>query len=234
MNWDLNLAFGTANVGGGAAAPGAPGGAGGGGVPVAPPGGGVPAGGGGAGGPGVGGPGAEGPGAIGGNVLVERFLEVEEFAAMYADATAELTSTLYASGAAEDIVDTWVEVLSAQASDLVDSTTSRPRPTRSWRRSKQPDARSVAAGPRRRRRGEHQVSRRVRPAAGRTRHGLGGGRTSRAGCGDRASTRSHRARRDDARTGRLRDAPTTPRRRQPDAGHLPHRPGRDRRSGARA
>ena len=112
MSWDLNLAFGTANVTGGGA-PGSADGA----RPELPDGFEPPA-----GGPvEAGGPG--GGGAFGSNVLVERFLEVDEFDAMYAAATAELTDTLYASGAAEEIIDTWVDVLSTDATDLVDVAT---------------------------------------------------------------------------------------------------------------
>lgn len=115
VNWDLNLAFGTANVtGGGAGAGGGP--SAGGERPEAPEGLEPPAGGrGGAGGPG-------GAGATS-NVLVERFLEVDEFAAMYIAATAELTDTLYTSGAAQEIIDEWVAALSAGAADVVDVAT---------------------------------------------------------------------------------------------------------------
>ena len=108
VSWDLNLAFGTANIGGGI-----PGGADGG-RPELPDGFEPPAGApGGAGGPG-------GGGALGGNVLVERFLAVDEFDAMYTAATAELTDTLYVSGAAEEIIQSWVDVLSSDANNLVD------------------------------------------------------------------------------------------------------------------
>lgn len=136
VNWDLNLAFGTANVGGGprGAGPGA-------GIP-----GGAPADGAVRGGleppegfqppdglePPVGFPpgaarpeGAAGPGGLGGNVLVERFLAVDEFAQLYADATAELTESLYSSGAAEAIIERWVELFSSEAAELVDVTTIR-------------------------------------------------------------------------------------------------------------
>jgi hypothetical protein len=47
----------------------------------------------------------------------------DEFAQLYADATSELTQSLFVSGAAAQIVDTWVDVLSEQASELVDPAT---------------------------------------------------------------------------------------------------------------
>ena len=56
-------------------------------------------------------------------MLVERFMADDEFAQLYADATSELTESLFASGAAAEVVDTWVEVLSEQAADLVDTAT---------------------------------------------------------------------------------------------------------------
>ncbi len=108
MNWDLNLAFNTANVGGG---PGAIGGA----APqdgVRPDVGERPA------GPGLGGPGADGD-----NVLVSRFMENDAFAQLYAERTAELTDSLFASGIAAEVVATWVDVLGDQASEVVDAAT---------------------------------------------------------------------------------------------------------------
>lgn len=113
VNWDLNLAFGTANVNGGGAG-GAAGGVGAGGErPELPEGFEPPA----------GGPGDQGGEGTTSNVLVERFLGVEEFTAMYTAATAELTDTLYTSGAAQEIINEWVEVLSAEAADVVDVAT---------------------------------------------------------------------------------------------------------------
>ena len=47
----------------------------------------------------------------------------DEFAQLYAESTTELTESLFASGAAADILDEWVEVLSEQATDLVDTAT---------------------------------------------------------------------------------------------------------------
>lgn len=108
VNWDLNLAFNTANVGGG---PGAIGGA----APqdgVRPDVGERPA------GPGLGGPGADGD-----NVLVSRFMENDAFAQLYAERTAELTDSLFASGIAAEVVATWVDVLGDQASEVVDAAT---------------------------------------------------------------------------------------------------------------
>ncbi|MEM8902275.1 MAG: CotH kinase family protein [Actinomycetota bacterium] len=109
VNWDLNLAFDTANVSGGGPGLGGPG--------VGGPGGDA-----GRGGPPVGGPGGPG-GAFGGNVLSERFLADDDFAALYEEALVELRAAMYDSGAANDIVTTWTEVLTDQASELVDVST---------------------------------------------------------------------------------------------------------------
>ena len=111
VSWDLNLAFDTANVGGGQ-----PGGVGGADDRPEPPGGA------GAFGAGDAGPGDGGPGDQP-NVLVDRFMANEAFVEMYDEATAELTEILYASGAAEAIVATWVDVLTASASDIVGAVT---------------------------------------------------------------------------------------------------------------
>lgn len=111
VSWDLNLAFGTANVDGGGPGIGGQGGPGG-----APQGAG-PQGGGGNGGP------QGGAGREKANVLVDRFLANDEFAALYAQATTDLTAKLLTSGAAQDALDEWVAVLTAQASDLVAAAT---------------------------------------------------------------------------------------------------------------
>ncbi|MCC6855653.1 MAG: CotH kinase family protein [Microbacteriaceae bacterium] len=105
VNWDLNLAFGTANVDGGGqpGAGGQPGQVGG----ARPNGGGA----GGAGGP------------SSGNVLSERFLANSDFAALVTSAKTTLTETLYTSGTADQILDEWVTVLKGQASDLVSAST---------------------------------------------------------------------------------------------------------------
>lgn len=120
VNWDLNLAFGQgpAGMGGGA----------GGGMGM------------GEGGPGVaggdlpegmelptgerpGGAGAPG-GAMGGsNILATRFLANADFKALYDQALTDLTASLYTSGDADKIVSTWANVLTDQASDLVDAAT---------------------------------------------------------------------------------------------------------------
>ena len=74
------------------------------------------------GGPGVLGPGGAGvPG--GSNVLVERFLAVEEFNSLYETRLAELTEALIDSGIAEGILDQWASVLSEQAGDLIPAET---------------------------------------------------------------------------------------------------------------
>lgn len=102
VSWDLNLAFDTANVTGG------PGGGQGGAA------GGRPA-------PLAGGQGAGDaePGAGGSNVLASRFLANDSFSAMYDQATVDLTDALFASGAADAIVTTWVDVLSSSGNELV-------------------------------------------------------------------------------------------------------------------
>ncbi|MDJ0767557.1 MAG: CotH kinase family protein [Ilumatobacter sp.] len=101
VNWDLNLAFGTANVDGGPL-PGD--------VAGGPPDRARPAG---AGGFPGGGP------AFGNNVLVDRFME--EFQQLYDEALVELTETLYADGTATAALAEWVDVLSTQS--IVDDET---------------------------------------------------------------------------------------------------------------
>ncbi|MEJ1090254.1 CotH kinase family protein [Microbacterium istanbulense] len=119
VNWDLNLAFGASPGGGG------PGGAGGfGGGDGAPPAGdgGMP-----------GAPGAQeaptdstmptrptGGGPAGrSNILVERFLATDEFAALYAEAQETLQEELVDSGVAADALQEWTQVLIDDAADLV-------------------------------------------------------------------------------------------------------------------
>ena len=86
------------------------------------------------GGMGGGNPGGGAPAAAGGdtqargprgktNRLVQRFHANAEFEALYQEKLADLQATLYESGAASDILDTWVQVLKTQASDLVDTAT---------------------------------------------------------------------------------------------------------------
>ncbi len=112
VNWDLNLAFGTANAADGEGGPGVPGGAFPGGEPPA---------GGPAGGPGAAPGGAAGGPSFGNNVLVERFMANDEFSQLYDAAVVELTETLFADGTAQAIIDTWVDVLATQ--DIVDTAT---------------------------------------------------------------------------------------------------------------
>ena len=125
VSWDLNLAFNTANVGGG----GGPGGAGG---DVAAAGGRGDRPGGGARpervAPGADagvlpGAGAAGPGGGGSNVLVDRFMANAEFVELYNTKTAELTERLFTSGTAASTIADWSDLLAADASDLVDTTT---------------------------------------------------------------------------------------------------------------
>jgi spore coat protein CotH len=63
------------------------------------------------------------PGAMGGfgrsNVLVQRFHANADFEALYQDQLAELEEALYESGAADEILDRWVDVLTEGATDLV-------------------------------------------------------------------------------------------------------------------
>ncbi|MFI2104412.1 CotH kinase family protein [Isoptericola sp. NPDC019693] len=70
-----------------------------------------------------GGQGAPGGGFGGGNVLVTRFLENEDFAAAYESALEDLTTSVYDSGDAQDYLDAVTSTLSADASDLVDADT---------------------------------------------------------------------------------------------------------------
>ena len=134
VSWDLNLAFNTANVGGGGRAAGAAGGVGdAAGGPVAG-GGGRPADGE-AGRPAGPPPDAAGGGAVGGagggaggpgdqaNVLVDRFLAEADFAASYASKTAELSELLFASGTVDEVIANWTDVLITGASDLVSEAT---------------------------------------------------------------------------------------------------------------
>ena len=102
VNWDLNLAFNTANVGGGGGGGARPDGAGA--RPERT----------GAQGQANGGPGDAG------NVLSDRFLSVPEFSELYDDAVVSLTGSLFESGLAQDVVDTWASTLTENASDLVD------------------------------------------------------------------------------------------------------------------
>lgn len=67
--------------------------------------------------------GGRGGGPMGGNALSERFLENEEFAAQVDQAAADLKSELYDSGKAEEILSGWEELLTSEASDLVDAKT---------------------------------------------------------------------------------------------------------------
>ena len=71
---------------------------------------------------GFGGPGGGG-GFGGSNVLVQRFLAVDAFDALYQQALTDLTADLVDSGVADQILDQWVAVLTDQAADLVDAQT---------------------------------------------------------------------------------------------------------------
>lgn len=104
VTWDLNLTFGVRNAGFGG------GGAGGGQDADRP----APQGARGAGG-------AGGPSR--GNVLSERFLANEDFAALVDAAMLDLTASLIDSGTAVAVLDVWTALLQSQASDLISSET---------------------------------------------------------------------------------------------------------------
>ena len=77
--------------------------------------------------PGAGQGGQGGMGGMGGmggdNPLVDRFLENEEFAALYDQAVIDLQAVLIDSGALTDAVAAWTDVLTQGAADLVDEAT---------------------------------------------------------------------------------------------------------------
>ena len=110
VNWDLNLAFGTSNVGGGG-------------------------GGGQMGGGGRGGAGADrtdgaavttaarGGGGGGSNILSERFLANADLQQLYQDALTTLQAALFDSGTASELLEAWTTTLTEGASDLVDAAT---------------------------------------------------------------------------------------------------------------
>jgi spore coat protein CotH len=57
------------------------------------------------------------------NPLVERFLADETYSALYEDILSELREELYGTWAAQKVLDSWVEVLTEEASDLVEAST---------------------------------------------------------------------------------------------------------------
>jgi spore coat protein CotH len=57
------------------------------------------------------------------NPLVQRFHANADFEALYQQQRIELRASLYESGVADEILDTWVAMLTAQATDLVDTAT---------------------------------------------------------------------------------------------------------------
>lgn len=66
--------------------------------------------------------GGMGGGGMGGdNELTTRFLENEEFTALYEGALADLQADLVESGTLAELVNTWVEVVSEGASELIDA-----------------------------------------------------------------------------------------------------------------
>lgn len=73
--------------------------------------------------PGGGNAGGGRPGGLGGNVLSEKFLANEQFAALVTQATTDLRTELYSSGTAQQILDSWTTTLTEQASDLVSADT---------------------------------------------------------------------------------------------------------------
>jgi len=60
---------------------------------------------------------------MGGNVLSEKFMANEQFAALVTQATTALRAELYSSGTAQQILDTWTATLLAQATDVVPAET---------------------------------------------------------------------------------------------------------------
>jgi spore coat protein CotH len=56
-------------------------------------------------------------------VLVERFDEVPELEALYEEQLADLRAELYGGDAADEVLASWVETLSEEASELVDEAT---------------------------------------------------------------------------------------------------------------
>lgn len=113
VNWDLNLAFGATNGGGGPAE----GGAGTGGPAGGGPGAGAPAD---AGVPGAGGPGGGGPeAAVGDNPLVERFLAVDAWSDLVDERLDELQVALVDSGIAEQVTTDWATLVTS--ADLVEA-----------------------------------------------------------------------------------------------------------------
>lgn len=74
---------------------------------------------------GGGGPGGGGPPGFPGRVnpLVEKFHADPEFEALYQQKRTELRASLFESGAAEEILDSWVGLLMAEATHLVDAAT---------------------------------------------------------------------------------------------------------------
>ena len=116
VNWDLNLAFGTANLDGGGQGAGGNAIGGGAGRPQRPDaaGGGAPAAEGGAPAADGGAPAAGGGGRGGDNILVNRFLADDDFAALYDAAMASLTNDLFADGTADEIITVWTSVLESQ------------------------------------------------------------------------------------------------------------------------
>jgi spore coat protein CotH len=57
------------------------------------------------------------------NILVTRFHKNADFEMLYQQKLTDLRAKLYASGAAQKVLDTWVEVLKTQASDLLTTAT---------------------------------------------------------------------------------------------------------------
>ncbi|WP_061963028.1 CotH kinase family protein [Demequina aurantiaca] len=62
----------------------------------------------------------KGGGRGGSNILSERFLANADFSALYEAAVEDLTESLFTSGTAQEDLDTWSELLTSDASDLVD------------------------------------------------------------------------------------------------------------------
>jgi spore coat protein CotH len=60
-----------------------------------------------------------GPGVTGGNLLAERFLEVDGFRALYEEAYGALYRQLFADGTALEVLDRWAGTLAGGAGELI-------------------------------------------------------------------------------------------------------------------
>jgi spore coat protein CotH len=66
---------------------------------------------------------AGGMGGMADNILTTRFLADSTFASLVHTETASLTTSLYDSGDAQDVLDRWTALLEEQAGDLISTDT---------------------------------------------------------------------------------------------------------------